>query len=398
MLTLQHKRRVRMQKNILGTIKQHCLKIGVVASLLILLLPSGAQEDFFLKTRLWADFDNTRLVFESTEILNYKVSSFETPPRLVIDILTPKGSIEKFSTDSFNLAADYIDNIRVSRLDQNTLRVVFDLAAGIDYKILRIKPIKKFAHRLVVDLTPLQKEDPLLALIQSLETRPFIVLIDPGHGGEDPGAVSPNNNYEKDIVLKIAKAVAKEINRRRGFRALLSRDHDKFIKLFERVNIAHRVQADTFISIHADSVKSPKARGSSVYVLSEKGATSPHAKRLAREANLSDLMGGEKITDDPALDSMLRALSQDGKKRASDLLAKKVLNNMGKINHLHFKTVEAAGFAVLKSPSIPSILVETAYLSNPQEEKKLLDKKYHQQIAIAIADALEEFKKQIHTE
>ncbi len=348
------------------------------------------------KTRLWASVDGTRLVFESDEVLNYSIASYNEPARLVIDVMSAKGRID--IKNNLSLAKNYIEGMRTSRNSETTLRAVFDLSAAVDYKVSRLSPFREFKNRLVFDIKPQEKPDLLLALIKSLESKPFIVLIDPGHGGEDPGAVSRKGNYEKDIVLSISKEIQKNINKRTGFKAFLTRDHDRFVKLFDRVNRAHSLHADAFISIHADSVKSPKARGSSVYVLSEKGATSKHAKRLAEEANLSDLIGGATTIDDPALDIILRELSKDGKNRASQLLATHVLKNIGTINHLHSKSVEAAGFAVLKSPSIPSILIETAYLSNPTEEKILLDKAYQKKLAIAVADALEKVKKQIHVE
>ena len=177
-------------------------------------------------------------------------------------------------------------------------------------------------------------------------------------------------------------------------KALMTRSTDKFIKLYERVRIAHRLEADAFISIHADSVKSRKPRGSSVFVLSEKGASSRFARQLATRANLSDLIGGH--VDDPALHPALRQFSQDGKERASYQLAALILAQLGEVNALHSKQVGSAGFAVLKSPSVPSVLVETAFISNPVEEKKLLDKNFQQQLAVAIADALETYRRQYH--
>lgn len=377
-----------------------------LARLLLLLaacLPAAAAaaEDA-LEARVWSSPDNTRLVIESGTRLPYSVSDLDSPPRLLIDIATPTAA------DAINrlapAATDYIAALRAARHDPRTLRIVFDLAAGIHYRVHRIAPIGNYRHRLVIDIAPqTPPADPLLALLMQLEQeqqqgggKPFLVLIDPGHGGEDPGAVSPNNRYEKNLVLQISKKLIGEINRRPGMKALLTRDHDRFIPLFERVHIAHRLEVDAFVSVHADSVKNRKARGSSVFILSQKGASTKFARRLAQRANLSDLIGGQPTVRDPLLTSALRQFSQDGKDRASRRLAALMLENLGRINKLHSKRVESAGFAVLKSPSIPSVLVETAFISNPVEEKKLLDQKFQQQLAVALADALESYKQQHH--
>ena len=255
----------------------------------------------------------------------------------------------------------------------------------------------------MIDITPQTlPEDPLFALLETLQDKesingkPFLVVVDPGHGGEDPGAVSPNKRYEKNLVLQISQQLADTLNAIPGMQAILTRNDDRFIPLFERVHIAHRLQADAFISIHADSVKSRKARGSSVFILSAKGASTPWARKMAQKANLSDLIGGQTASRSPLLDTALRQFSQDGKDRASRRLATLLLRNLQQVNTVHSPNVEAAGFAVLKSPSIPSVLVETAFISNPQEERKLIDKKFQQQLAKTLADALVQYRNNYH--
>ena len=361
---------------------------------------AGAASDD-LQVRLWATQENTRLVLETAEPLSYSVNGLSDPPRLIVDLSSRTGSLEKLH-DNKNLknAMAYISDIRTARRNNDTLRIVFDLKAEINYKINQLLPVAGYDHRLVINVHPTtEPPDPLLALIEQLGAinKPFVVLIDPGHGGEDPGAVSPNGNYEKNIVLSISRQLAQHINTLPGMRALLTRDNDRFIKLFDRVKIAQRLNADAFISIHADSVKSPKARGSSVFILSKKGASTKFARQLAQNENLSDLIGGAfASTTDPELESALREMSLDGKDKASRLLAELLLQKIKKVNRLHSSRIESAGFAVLKSPSIPSVLVETAFISNPTEEKKLLDMAFQQKLVNAIGDALQQYREKYH--
>ena len=226
----------------------------------------------------------------------------------------------------------------------------------------------------------------------------FIVVLDPGHGGEDPGAVSPSGSLEKDLVLKIALRIRDEINGREGMRALLTRDTDRFIPLAKRVEIAHRLGADAFLSIHADSVDRPGPKGSSVFVLSTKGASTKLARRLARQENLADLIGGEAAAAvDPADEHSLRQFTRDGKERASRNLGSILLQSVDKVNGLHGgPMIQSAGFAVLKSPSIPSALLETAFISNPEDERKLRSEKFRGEMARAVADALQQYGDRFH--
>lgn len=366
--------------------------------LIALVVSPGYAADF--QARLWSTAENTRLVIETPGQVEYRILSLQNPPRLVIDINDTENSVD-FLRDTSLRDAVYLRELRTARHDSDTLRLVFTLAEKINHKVLTFAPVAIFAHRLVIDITPHKTPDPLLELIQSLEKDDdknraessvpnFLVLIDPGHGGEDPGAVSKNNIYEKDIVLAIAHKLKKEIERRPGMRAILTRANDRFLPLAKRVLIAHRLGADAFVSVHADSVASPKAHGSSVFVLSQRGASSKLARRLARDANLSDIIGGAA---DPQLHAALPAFFKDGKERASRRLAQLIAGEISAVNIMHKKQVEAAGFAVLKSPSIPSVLVETAFISNPQEEKKLRGDSFQQKMAYAIAGGLDEYRR-----
>lgn len=355
-----------------------------------------------LQGRLWVLPERARLVIETGAQLQYKVFQLDNPPRVVMDVYANADTPDVAEGGDMTEAAGYLRGFRHSRFDDKTLRFVFDLSDKVNHRVSYLAPVAGYRWRLILDVLPSDAPDPLLPLLRQLEEKelpPFLVVIDPGHGGEDPGAVSPNNNYEKRVVLAIAKMLREQLNAKSGVRAELTRSKDRFLKLGRRVNIAHRLDADVFISVHADSVVSRKARGSSVFILSDKGASSSFARRLARRANLSDLVGGEISTAaaDPAVSAALRQLSKDGKDAASRQLAELILRNMGGINKLHSDKVEYAGFAVLKSPSIPSVLVETAFISNPQEEKKLHSPAFQKQMATAIADAVMEYKMRHHT-
>ena len=359
------------------------------------------------KARLWPSAERARFIFESDQPLDYRILGLQNPPRIALDLVTPRGDATLAHVKNTSLAdAPYLAEFRASRHNENTLRFVFALQGGARHEVWRVAPVGEYGHRLALDIHPVGGPDPLLALILELEEKErqpaseddFVVVLDPGHGGEDPGAVSPSGRLEKDLVLQIAKRLRDEINSRPGMRALLTRDQDKFIPLARRVEIAHRLNADAFLSIHADSVASPKPMGSSVFVLSTKGASSALARRLAKSANLSDLIGGEA---DPAIapadEHSLRQITRDGKERASRSLGKILLSRVAKVNSLHGGAkIHAAGFAVLKSPSIPSALLETAFISNPQDEQKLLTPAFQNKMAAAVADALQEYGDQFH--
>ena len=370
-----------------------------------------------LKTRLWPTAEKTRLVIETSPPPAYQIFQQTNPPRLILDIADSDTAAEAalaFLAAADMRGADYLGGMRAVRQNRATLRLSFSLRENVRHRARILPPVAGYAHRLILDILPENNPDPLLALIESLQkdlqkelelekekggdntapkSPPFLVLIDPGHGGEDPGAVGGKNFYEKDIVLAISKKVKEEIDRRPGMRALLSRSDDRFLPLVRRVQIAHQLGVDAFVSVHADSVANSKPRGSSVFVLSARGASSRFAKRLARDANLSDLIGGDDGHDnDPALRADLLPFSRDGKDRASRQLASLLQSNIAEINTLHGRHVESAGFAVLKSPSIPSVLVETAFISNPSEARKLRDPGFQRKMAAAIANGLQQYQ------
>ncbi|MEX2352651.1 MAG: N-acetylmuramoyl-L-alanine amidase, partial [Gammaproteobacteria bacterium] len=261
-------------------------------------------------------------------------------------------------------------------------------------KIFQLSPNEKYGHRLVVDLYNQEDDESTDAFSAVDESgsvgRDIVIAIDAGHGGEDPGSIGPAGTYEKHIVMSIAKRLAEKVNSVHGMRAVMIREGDYYISLRERISKARQHRADLFVSIHADAFKDPRVSGSSVYVLSQRGASSEHAKWLAERENASDLIGGVRLEDkDNILAAVLLDLSQTASLEASIDVADRVLGGLRRVGKLHKQRVESAGFAVLKSPDIPSLLIETAYLSNPQEEKKLLNSAYQDSLASAILDGLE---------
>ena len=289
------------------------------------------------------------------------------------------------------------------------MRLVIELKGEVTPQVFTLKPIGDYGHRLVLDLYPAEEADPLMALLKSEERRQVpaesprkddrpdvsrlvTVVIDPGHGGEDPGAIGRRGNYEKNVTLSIARRLKAKMDGEPAMRSLLTRDGDYFIPLQQRVHKARRVRADLFVSVHADAFVKPTARGSSVFVLSESGASSSAARWLAQKENAADLIGGaSQPVKDPHLARTLLDLSQTATINDSLKLGKDVLGELGRINTLHKAYVEQAGFAVLKAPDIPSILVETAFISNPEEEARLADDGYQDQMAEAILRGIKRY-------
>jgi N-acetylmuramoyl-L-alanine amidase len=301
-----------------------------------------------------------------------------------------------------------IGNVRVAQFKPNVVRLVMDLQQEVDAQVFVQAPVGAYQHRLLVDLTPRNAPDPIAEFLAELEkkqpprtaavplSRPWVIALDPGHGGEDPGAIGPTGLQEKEVTLAIALNLKERLEQRKRAHVLLTREADYFVPLAERVKKARAVNADLFLSVHADAFTRPEASGSSVYTLSEKGASSAAARYLASKENQADLVGGlnHKNIKDPVLAEMLMDLSQGASKQDSLSLADKVLKQMGKINKLHKKQVEHAGFVVLRAPDIPSILLETAFISNPEEEEKLRDVEFRNRICASLEQALVNYSAQ----
>ena len=403
-------------------------------------------------TRVWPAADYTRLTIEATSEINQKITILKNPDRLVLDLdgIDLNANIKALST-AISPSDPYIQQVRVANFKPGTVRVVIDLKVEVNPKILTLQPAGQYKHRLVLDVYPLK--DPLSNILNNADmgnpapietpaikpsnnievakpveaptkaieavkaidqtpvqttsveeasitnkpatkngTRLITIAIDAGHGGEDPGANGANGSREKDITLAIAKKLKQQVDAEPNMRAILTRDADFFIPLHGRVVKARNMQADLFISVHADSFVRPDARGSSVFALSEKGATSASARYLAKKENESDLIGGVSLdTKDMNLARTLLDLSQTATINDSLKLGKFVLSKVGEVNTLHKGSVEQAGFAVLKSPDIPSILVETAFISNPDEERRLNDDAYREKLTAAILAGVKKY-------
>lgn len=424
--------------------------------LLAVASPLFAQSVSIIAVRVWPARDYTRVTLELDAPLRYAHQVLKGPDRLVVDIedLDLSGKLKDI-VSKITPNDPYIGSVRAGQFKQRVVRLVFDLKQEINPQVFALKPVGEYGHRLVLDLYPTNPPDPVLALMdkQALpadmvpregrqapdakagdrperrderadqgddksgrgevskpdppkaeparaEARPgraqvarmITVALDPGHGGEDPGAVGRRGTYEKNVTLAVAKRLKAKIDAEPNMRTMLTRDSDYFVPLGVRVQKARKVEADLFVSIHADAWVKPTARGSSVFALSERGATSSAAGWLAKKENDADLIGGVNLgTHDRDLARVLLDLSTTAQINDSLKLGRAVLAELGNINDLHKASVEQAGFAVLKAPDIPSILVETAFISNPDEEKRLLDETYQDKIASSILKGIKAY-------
>ena len=364
--------------------------ISTYCLLLIFSLPSGAEEAVQLKNiRVWAAPDNTRVVFDVTSSISHKLDILSGPPRVVIDLHNTELPA---SLPQPALGDGYVRDIRRGQ-HSDFLRVVLDLNRQARVKSFLLAPNKHYGHRLVVDIYDTEKQQVVIKeAAPAPGHRDVVIAIDAGHGGEDPGAIGQRGTHEKTVVLQIAKKLAQVINRERGMRAVLTRSGDYYLPLRKRIELARRHKADLFISIHADAFTNRRVSGSSVYVLSNRGASSEHARWLAERENASDLIGGVSLDDkDSLLASVLLDLSQTASLEASIDVAEEVLAGLKKVGRVHKPGVESAAFAVLKSPDIPSLLVEAAFISNPQEEKKLNSSAYQRKLASAVAAGVKRY-------
>ena len=387
-----------------------------------LVLPRAwAEAGRIASARMWPAQEYTRVILESSAPIAHQLLVLKNPERLVLDLPGTELTSEIAQLPSRVQPTDpYIAGIRVGKKTPTVVRVVLDLKAEVKADAFALQPFAEYGHRLVLDIYPLTPVDPLMALLEgerakdaaapvhppegaassrdrpqdargSANARPrrITIAIDPGHGGEDPGAIGRRGTFEKNVALAIGRKLKTLVDAEPNMRAMLTRDDDYFVPLADRVQKARRVQADLFISIHADAYREPNARGSSVFALSESGATSAAAKWLAQKENSADLIGGVDLDRrDPVLARMLLDLSQTAQISDSLKVGRQVLEGIGTHNALHKSTVEQAGFAVLKAPDIPSILVETAFISNPDEELKLRSEHHQQKFAGSIRDGV----------
>ena len=395
--------------------KSHHLKVFFV--LMWAIFPNHIfAKNLIESARVWPAREYTRVTLESLKPISNDQMILKNPDRLVIDLhdIELNDDLKNLSTKILSSDPN-IKQIRVAKFNSQVSRVVIELRAESKINIFSLKPAGSYKHRLVIDVYP--RVDELMVLVQDKEkkditatkkeitlsppsetkkekaiqeapssqsnkipTKKVVIAIDAGHGGEDSGARGASGSLEKNITLSIARKLKKEIDNDEQLRAVLTRDDDYFVPLHGRVIKARKLKADIFVSIHADAFTNPDAKGSSVFALSESGATSASARYLANKENESDLIGGVSLDDkDPMLAKTLLDLSQSATINDSVKLGNFVLDQLRDINDLHKSSVEQAGFAVLKSPDIPSILVETAFISNPKEEQ-ILNSDEHQEI------------------
>ncbi len=384
---------------------------------------ANGKNQEIIAVRVWPSADYTRVTIEHKMPLKYAQFSLKNPDRLVVDLegVVLNGVLESLSSKI--LADDpNIAKLRAAQNKPNVVRLVMDLKGEVAPQVFILAPAGQYAHRLVLDVYPQNPPDPLLQWLKENENKlnapeaqsspnaqnsPEIILpaenspvsqnkvsimIDAGHGGEDPGAIGPSGSYEKNVTLAIAQLLQAKLNAIPNMRAALTRDSDFFVPLGTRVQKARKMRADLFISIHADAFTRPEASGASVFALSEKGASSSAARYLAQKENQADLIGGVNFgVKDAHLARTLLDLSQTATISDSLKLGKNVLAKIGQINRLHKNEVEQAGFAVLKAPDIPSILIETAFISNPEEEKRLTNKAFQEKMADAIGAGIVDY-------
>ena len=419
--------------------RRQLLRAATQGTLLLLAgsAPGLARAAQVVAVRVWPAADYTRVTLEHDNELTFSHFIVKDPHRLVVDVEglqlndTVRNLVSKITAND-----PYIAQVRVGQNRPKVVRLVFDLKEEVKPQVFALQPVGEYKHRLVLDLYPAVPRDAMLALLEDkglgrVETKPdtktdikpdtkviptepkapeisrapknnddeplrvnriITIALDPGHGGEDPGAVGAAGSYEKNVVLSIARRLKNRIEQESQFRVMLTRDADYFVPLHVRVQKARRVQADLFVSLHADAFIKPDARGSSVFALSEQGATSTAARWLANKENAADLIGGINInTRDAQLAKVLLDLSTTAQINDSLKLGKAVLREISSINRLHKNDVEQAGFAVLKAPDIPSILIETAFISNPEEEARLNDDDYQERMADAIISGIKRY-------
>ena len=347
--------------------------------------------------RIWPAPDHTRVVFDIGQSVQHNVFSLSNPARLVIDMTDTRLAAD---LEKLDLSGSPIRRIRSAPRNGNDLRVVLDLEADIKPRSFQLEPNQQYGHRLVVDLIDENRREAIREEARQIThdssgKRDIVVVIDAGHGGEDPGAIGPSGTQEKDVVLRMAKTIADKINAREGYAAKLTRTGDYYVGLRNRTLLARKHNADLFVSVHADAFRTPRPRGASVFALSQRGATSETARWLAHSENRADLIGGAgslSLEDkDDMLAGVLLDLSMTASINASIGVGGQILNNLGQVAHLHKRDVEQAAFVVLKSPDIPSILVEAGFISNPTEEKNLNSHRYRDRLADAVVRGVEEY-------
>jgi len=375
-------------------------KLQTAGALILLLLcswPSFALNNAVSGIRVWDSPDGSRLIVDLKSKPRFEVFRLDKPHRIVIDL---KQTQLKGSGPRVKHNHRLIKKVRSAPRKDKSRRIVIDTKGKVDLRYYALLPNRQYGHRLVIELS---KKKPAFsrASVPSVKStlkqknnilRDIVIAVDAGHGGEDPGAIGRKGTREKHVALRIAKKLKKAIDKQKGFRAVLVRTGDYYLSLRRRMEIARQHNADMFVSVHADAYKNPRVKGSSVFILSERGASDEAAKWLAHQENSADLVGGVSLDDkDKTLAMVLLDLSQTATIDASGRVAKHVLGEIRKVGPVHNKTVQHARFVVLKSPDIPSLLIETAFISNPREERRLNDSRYQAKLAHAILRGIKRY-------
>nr|WP_315856879.1 N-acetylmuramoyl-L-alanine amidase [Microbulbifer agarilyticus] len=340
--------------------------------------------------RLWRAPDHTRLVFDLDGPAEHKLFTLKNPDRVVIDV---SGAKLTAAIDNLPLADTPIAGVRHATQNQRDLRVVLDLKQPVNPRSFALRRHEQLPDRLVIDLHDRGKvEEKTIQQVQVSGQKDIVIAIDAGHGGEDPGALGPGGLREKDVVLAISRYLKKSLDKKRGFSAKLVRTGDYYIPLRDRVKKGRQLRADLFVSIHADAFTRKDARGAGVYAVSSRGATSETARFLAQRENESDLIGGAgdlSLSDkDDTLAGVLLDLAMTATMNASLDIGSSVLSSLGSFTHLHKKKVEQANFSVLRNPDVPSILVETGFITNPQEARRLRDPSFQKRMAEKLSEGI----------
>ena len=364
----------------------------VAVSLLLTAAVSAAPTEIE-SVRMHEAPDYTRVVFDTSGPVEFDLFTLDNPRRVVID-LADATAHPGFDPGREGVGGDRVTAVRAAARG-GQYRVVLDVATEVEPKSFSLQPVAPYGHRLVVDLYAKGPSSGTPAIPVGGERRDVVIAVDAGHGGEDPGAIGPDRIFEKDVVLSIAKRLAARIDAMPGFRPVLVRNGDYYVALRDRIRLAREQRADLFVSVHADAFKSPNVSGASVYTLSDRGATSETARWLAEKENRSDLIGGVGAVSlgdkDDVLAHVLLDLSMDANRSASFRAGAELLGQLGAVAKLHKHRVEQAGFVVLKAPDVPSILVETGYISNPDEARRLNTMAYQERLAAALAAGIRKY-------
>jgi len=366
--------------------------LSVVLALVLSLPPDADAASRSLKSvRMHESPEYTRVVFDISGNVRYELFTLDNPKRVVID-LADTAPAPGFDPADVSHGRSRVKSVRGSLRGQD-YRVVLDLTGSLEPKSFTLEPVAPYGHRLVIDLYSKVTQQKPAFVPKPDGKRDVIVAVDAGHGGEDPGAIGPRGIREKDVVMKIARRLETKLNQAEGYRAVMVRTGDYYLAHRLRTEAARQAQANLFVSVHADAFKSPEVDGASVYTLSDRGASSETARWLAASENASDLIGGveQEVVSGEQEDYLLKAIlevSMDANRSASIEVGERVLSQLGGVTKLHRKRIEQAGFLVLKSPDIPSILVETGFISNPSEAAKLGSAAYQEKIANAIFEGI----------